>query len=160
MGVAVRYYSRSGNTKAVAEAIAKAAGVKAVSVDQKDAALKEPVDVLFIGGSDEHGVPITVRARKEGITPQDVVDVLFIGGALYAYGIDSHLKEYLKSLKKGDAKRAVVFSTSWISKHSIDLIKKGLTEAGIPVAEEYFYSKSKPGDAVLREAAAFAAKHI
>ena len=31
-------------------------------------------DVLFVGGSDEHGVPITVRARKEGITPQDVVD--------------------------------------------------------------------------------------
>ena len=30
--------------------------------------------VLFIGGSDEHGVPVTVRARKEGITPQDVVD--------------------------------------------------------------------------------------
>jgi methionyl-tRNA synthetase len=31
-------------------------------------------DVLFIGGSDEHGVPITIKARKEGITPQDVVD--------------------------------------------------------------------------------------
>ena len=31
-------------------------------------------DVLFIGGSDEHGVPVTQRARKEGITPQDVVD--------------------------------------------------------------------------------------
>ena len=31
-------------------------------------------EVLFIGGSDEHGVPITVRARKEGVTPQDVVD--------------------------------------------------------------------------------------
>ncbi len=31
-------------------------------------------DVLFIGGSDEHGVPITIRARKEGVTPQDVVD--------------------------------------------------------------------------------------
>ena len=31
-------------------------------------------DVMVIGGSDEHGVPITVRARKEGITPQDVVD--------------------------------------------------------------------------------------
>ncbi len=31
-------------------------------------------DVLFIGGSDEHGVPITIRARKEGCTPQDVVD--------------------------------------------------------------------------------------
>ena len=33
---------------------------------------KKPV--MFIGGSDEHGVPITIRARKEGITPQDVVD--------------------------------------------------------------------------------------
>ncbi|MDW8347426.1 MAG: class I tRNA ligase family protein, partial [Bacteroidia bacterium] len=31
-------------------------------------------DVLFICGSDEHGVPITLRAQKEGITPQEVVD--------------------------------------------------------------------------------------
>ncbi|MBR1688335.1 MAG: methionine--tRNA ligase [Prevotella sp.] len=31
-------------------------------------------EVIFIGGSDEHGVPITIRARKEGCTPQDVVD--------------------------------------------------------------------------------------
>lgn len=31
-------------------------------------------EVLFIGGSDEHGVPITIRARKEGVSPQDVVD--------------------------------------------------------------------------------------
>jgi methionyl-tRNA synthetase len=31
-------------------------------------------DVLFIGGSDEHGVPITIKARKEGCTPQDIVD--------------------------------------------------------------------------------------
>ena len=31
-------------------------------------------DVLMIGGSDEHGVPVTIRAKKEGCTPQDVVD--------------------------------------------------------------------------------------
>ena len=31
-------------------------------------------EVAFIGGSDEHGVPITLKAKKEGITPQDVVD--------------------------------------------------------------------------------------
>ena len=31
-------------------------------------------EVLFIGGSDEHGVPVTIRARKEGITTQEVVD--------------------------------------------------------------------------------------
>lgn len=130
MNIAVRYYSRSGNTKAVADAIAKEAGVSAVSVDQKDAAITEPADVLFIGG------------------------------ALYAYGIDSHLKEYLKGLKKADAKKAVVFSTSWISRHSIDLIKKGLSEAGIPVEEEFFHVKSKPNDDQLKDAAAFARKFI
>lgn len=31
-------------------------------------------DVILIGGSDEHGVPITLKARKEGVTPQDIVD--------------------------------------------------------------------------------------
>ncbi len=31
-------------------------------------------DVLMIGGSDEHGVPITIKAQKEGVTPQDIVD--------------------------------------------------------------------------------------
>lgn len=48
MNIEVRYYSRSGNTKKVAEAIAKAVGV-----DAKDCshAINEPVDILFIGGS-------------------------------------------------------------------------------------------------------------
>ncbi len=31
-------------------------------------------EVLFIGGSDEHGVPITLKAKKEGVSPQDIVD--------------------------------------------------------------------------------------
>ncbi len=31
-------------------------------------------EVLLVGGSDEHGVPVTIRAKKEGCTPQDVVD--------------------------------------------------------------------------------------
>ena len=130
MKTAVRYHSRSGNTRALAEAIAREAGVPAVSVDQPEAAIREPVDILFIGG------------------------------ALYAYGLDSHLKDYLKTLKQGDAKRAVVFSTSWISKHSIDLIKKGLFKAGIPVAEEAFYAKNRPSEAQLEEAARFTRKHM
>ncbi|MCR4724332.1 MAG: flavodoxin [Clostridia bacterium] len=130
MNIAVRYYSRSGNTKALADAIAEAAGVPAVSVDAADAAIAEPADVLFIGG------------------------------ALYAYGLDSHLKDYLKTLKQGDAKKAVVFSTSWVSKHSLDLIKKGLQDAGIPVEAETFYVRSKPSDAQLKEAADFARKHL
>ena len=31
-------------------------------------------EVLFVGGSDEHGVPITIKARNEGVSPQDIVD--------------------------------------------------------------------------------------
>ena len=31
-------------------------------------------EVIMIGGSDEHGVPITIKARKEGVSPQDIVD--------------------------------------------------------------------------------------
>lgn len=48
MNIAVRYFSRGGNTKKVAEAIAKAAGV-----DAKDCShtVNEPVDLLFLGGS-------------------------------------------------------------------------------------------------------------
>ncbi len=130
MNIAVRYYSKSGNTRAVAEAVAEAVGVKAVSVDTAEADIKEPVDLLFIGG------------------------------ALYAYGLDKHLKEYLKTLKKENVKKAVVFSTSWLSKHSVDLIKNGLKEAGIPVEEEFFYVKNKPSDEQKKQAADFARKFI
>ena len=130
MNIAVRYYSRSGNTKAVAEAIAKAVGVDAVSVEKADAQINEPVDVLFIGG------------------------------ALYAYGLDKNMKEYLKTLKKDNVKKAVVFSTSWLSKHSVELIKKGLSDNGITVETEYFYVKNKPSEAQKRDAAVFAKKFV
>lgn len=130
MNIAVRYYSKSGNTKAVADAVAEAVGVKAVSVDAAQANIKEPVDLLFIGG------------------------------ALYAYGLDKHLREYLKALKKDNVRKAVVFSTSWLSKHSVDLIKNGLKEAGIPVEEEFFYVKNKPNDDQKKQAADFARKFI
>ncbi|WP_159437283.1 flavodoxin family protein [Mobilibacterium timonense] len=126
MDHAVRYYSRSGNTKIAAEAMASALGVEAVSVDQQGAEISRPVDVLFIGG------------------------------ALYAYGIDKHLKTYIASLKKENVKKAVVFSTSWFSKHAIDLIKEELQGQGIQVAERSFYLRGKPSEKDQREAMRFA----
>ena len=46
-------------------------------------------DVKFVCGSDEHGVPITIKAQKEGITPQDVVDRYnaMMKGAFEEFGI-------------------------------------------------------------------------
>ena len=130
MKIAVRYCSKTGNTKAVAEAIARAVNVEAVSVEKSEAQITEPVDVLFIGG------------------------------ALYAYGLDKRLKDYLKNLKKDSIKKAVVFSTSWISKHSVDLIKKGLSDNGIPVESEYFYVKNRPTEAQEKEAEFFAKRFV
>ena len=98
---AVRYYSRSGNTKLVADAIAQAIGTTAISVDQADAKITQSIDTLFVGG------------------------------ALYAYGLDKHLKKYLNELDAKNVKKAVLFSTSWISKHSLDLMRKQLGEKGI-----------------------------
>ena len=61
MKCAVRYYSRSGNTRLLAEAIADELGVDADSADSSDATISGHIDVLFIGG------------------------------ALYAYGLDKKL---------------------------------------------------------------------
>ena len=122
MKIEVRYCSRSGNTKLLAEAIAKGLDVKAISIDEDKADITESTDVLFIGG------------------------------ALYAYGLDNRLKEYISNLDPGNIKKAVVFSTSWLSKHSVDLIKKSLAKKGIEVVEDYIYYKNKPSDKELKEA--------
>ena len=113
MKAAVRFYSRAGNIMGIAQALADGAGVEAVSVDQPEAVLTEKVDVLFIGG------------------------------ALYAYGLDKHLKAYLDSLSAEQVGKAVVFSTSWVSKHALDLIRKSLEEKQIEVDKRTFYCKSK-----------------
>lgn len=130
MKTAVRYFSRSGNTKAVAEAIAQAAEVQAISVDAQEAVITEPVDVLFLGG------------------------------ALYKYGIDDHMKAYLETLDKEMIGKVAVFSTSWFSKHAIDLIKDGAAKKGIEVVSESLYVRGKPNDAQKVKAAEFAKKLI
>ena len=79
MKVQVRYYSRSGNTKALAEAIAKGVNTKAISIDDNNALIS------------------------------DKTDILFIGGALYAYGLDNKIKEYISNLDSRNIKKAVVF---------------------------------------------------
>lgn len=126
MSAAVRFFSRSGNTKAVAEAIAKAIGTEAVSVDKEGSVISEPVDILFLGG------------------------------ALYKYGIDDHMKAYLETLDKEKIGKVAVFSTSWFSKHAIDLIKQGASDKGIEVISEALYVRGKPNDAQKKKAEDFA----
>ena len=70
------------------------------------------------------------------------------------------MNEYLSGIDGNKVKKVVVFSTSWISKHSIDLIKKALVEKGIEVADETCYVRNKPNEKQLAEAEAFAKKFI
>lgn len=126
MKCAVRYYSRSGNTRLLAEAIADELGVEAVSADSSDATISRHIDVLFIGG------------------------------ALYAYGLDKKLVSYIRTLDGDMVGRAVLFSTTWLSKHSFDQMRKELEARGIAVAERTFYAKNKPSAERLKEAKAFA----
>lgn len=128
MKAAVRYYSRSGHTKAIAEAIAAELGVEAVSVDSPEAALTGKVDVLFIGG------------------------------ALYAYGLDRHLKDYLNNLDGGMVEKAALFSSASLSRHALDLMRTALIEKNVAVDQETLFVKGKPKDADLKAAAEFAKK--
>ena len=127
MKIIVRYYSRSGNTKMIAEAIGKAIDADVRSVDS---------------------------------VTDDKADVLFAGGALYAYGLDHHLNEYLDSMKNENVGKAVLFSSTWISNHSLDLMRKKFEEKGIEVCSESFYVRGKPSVKQLEEAAGFARRCV
>jgi len=102
MTIAVRYQSRGGNTKVVAETIATAAGVKA-----------EPISVPL----------------------EEAVDILFIGGGVYAWDIDKSLISYLENLSPEIVKSAAVFTTAG-GMDKTGRISAILSEKGIAICKE------------------------
>lgn len=100
MKIAVRYQSRGGNTRGMAEIIAKAAGVRA-----------EPV-----------GVPLA-----------DKTDVLFLGGAVYMWKIDSQLQLFLEQLESQKIGHIAAFSTTGMMPFAIWKIKRYAQKAGVKV---------------------------
>ena len=103
---------------------------------------------------------LNVEAKSIEEKVDEEVDTLFLGGALYAYGIDKALTAYIEALDKNKIKKVVVFSTSWISKHAIALIKKGLKEKGIPYVDEFIYARGKPNQKELDKAKEIAKKYL
>ena len=75
--------------------------------------------VMFIGGSDEHGVPVTIRARKEGITVQEVVDRYhnLIKKSFEAFGISFDI--YSRTTSKIHHKFASDFFRTLYDKHEL-----------------------------------------
>lgn len=97
-------------------------------------------DVVMIGGSDEHGVPITIRARKEGVTPQDVVDRYhkLIKDSFSELGISfdiySRTTSDIHSQTASDFFRHIYEKGGFVEKPSMQLYDEG---AGRFVADRY-----------------------
>ncbi len=133
MKVEVRYQSKSGNTKKVADAIANAAGVQALDVENP---LAEPADVLFLGG------------------------------AIYAGGLNGKLKKFIKGLQEGAVGKIVLFSTAMGPKHIGPKVEALLKGKNIPLEEEELHIRSnellpedrQQYDAAMEKAAQFAKK--
>ena len=123
MKIEVRYMSRGGNTKMLADEIANTANVLSVSIDD----------------------PMNGKLKYE-------TDILFIGGGLYFYGMDKSLKKYIEELDPKRVHKIVPFSTSWKSKHTIELIREMAKAKGIETTEEYIYATNTPDEDELKEA--------
>lgn len=107
---AVRYFSKTGNTKKLAIEIANAAGCEAYTIEKP---LKEKVDVLFLGAS------------------------------VYWGGIDSQVKDFIRTLDGSKIGKVAVFSTSALAQRAYPEIKKLLLSQGIKTAEEDFYCRGQ-----------------
>ncbi len=90
-------------------------------------------DVVFISGTDEHGVPITIKARNEGVTPQEVVDKYYvqIRDSFRDFGISFDI--YSRTTKPAHHQVSQDFFTT--------LYDKGVFEE--KVTEQYYDSTAK-----------------
>lgn len=119
MKVAIRYFSRGGNVRAMAEALARGAGVEALSIDEPGAEITEPVDLLFIGG------------------------------ALYAFQLDKAFKAYLECLPEDLIGEAICFGSSLLTRRPIYLIQDALKRKSIKINKQAVYSRNHPNDNLI-----------
>ncbi|MBE6509975.1 MAG: flavodoxin [Methanobrevibacter sp.] len=107
MKVAIRYYTKTGNTKKLAEALSSAIGVEALTVDS----------------------PLT-----------EDVDILFLGSAVYAAGVDSKIKEFIQNINVNVGK-IVNFSSAALIESTYKQVKKIAEDNNITMAEEEFHCR-------------------
>ncbi len=95
MSVAVRYYSRGGNTKKLADAIGEAVGVEAKSIE---AGLEEKVDVLFLGASVyAYGIDNNVKGFIAKLDPDQVGKIVVFSTSALAERAFPEVEKAIKS---------------------------------------------------------------
>lgn len=107
MKIAIRYYTKTGNTKKLAEAISQVVNVEAKTVDE----------------------PLT-----------EDVDVLFLGSAVYAAGIDGKVKEFIKNIDV-NVGEVVNFSSAALIESTYSQVKKEVEAKGIKMSENEFHCR-------------------
>lgn len=134
MKVAIRYYTKTGNTKKLAEAIGSAINVEAKTVDE----------------------PLT-----------EDVDILFLGSAVYAAGIDSAIKDFIANINV-NVGEVVNFSSAALLESTYGQVKKHVEAKGIKMSEDEFHCRGafklvrrgRPNEKDLKDAQEFAKRII
>ncbi len=110
MNIEIRYYSKTGHMKKMAEAVSSVVGVEAKSVE-------EPIN--------------------------NEIDVLLLGSAVYAAGIDGKMKNFISQLDPAKVKNVICFSSSAILESSYGQVKKLLEARGIQVDSREFHCRGQ-----------------
>jgi len=111
MNVRVAYFSSTGNTRKVAEAIAKAAGCPVSPIDAFPDGM-EAIDLLFLGAA--------VYATHD-------------------HGIHASMKRFIAELEPDKIKIVALFSTGFIQSEAISMMRRLLETRGIKVAADSFF---------------------
>ena len=119
MKAAIRYYSRGGNVRMMAEALSRGAGVEAISIDEPEAPITEHIDLLFVGG------------------------------ALYNFRLDASFKEYLENLPEDLIDEVVCFGSSMLTRRPIYLMQDVFRAKGIKINKQAIWSRNAPNDNLI-----------
>ena len=114
MKIAVRYYSKLGNTQRIAQAIAEGAGTEAVSITAEPA-LTEPVDVLFLGGAPYANIMAPeLKAYAETLTPALV-------GRVVLFTTSNWSRRTVLALKKSLGEQGVAVDEDYFYAHMLNI---------------------------------------
>ena len=134
MKIAIRYYTKTGNTKKLAEAISQVVNVEAKTVD-------EPLS--------------------------EDVDILFLGSAVYAAGIDGEVKEFIKNIDV-NVGSVVNFSSAALIESTYKQVKSEVEKKGLNMSEDEFHCRGafkfvhrgRPNEDDLKDVQEFAKRII
>lgn len=130
MNIAVRYFSKLGNTKKIAEAIAQGAGVTAVSVTDEPS-LKGAFDILFLGGAPYANIMAPeLKSYAEGLDPSHV-------GRVILFTTSNWSRRTVLALKKLLNEKDIPVDKEYFYAHMLHISGR------IAAAEEFGRSKSQ-----------------